>query len=100
MSTATVRLEFWISDRLGESQPGPVIREEPLEAGDSLRTLLTRLAERSRAFAEAVFDLKTQSLSSEVLILINDHVGNVTHGLETRIKEGDGIKFLPILGGG
>ncbi len=100
MPKTTVELEFWIGDRLGWKQPGPIRQAEPLVEGESLRTLLTRLAERSADFAEAVFDPGTQALSSEVLILINEHIQNVAQGLETRLQDGDRIKFLPILAGG
>ena len=94
-----VKLEFWMADRLGWDQPGPVIIEEPLEDGESLRGLLSRLAPRFNHFTEAVFDPQTQSLSSEVTILINDHV-DLSQGMDTKLKEGDRILFLPILAGG
>ncbi len=88
-----------MADRLGWDQPGPVVIEEPLEEGESLRGLLTRIAARFGHFAEAVFDPRTQSLSSEVSILINDHV-NLSQGMDTKLKGGDRLLFLPILGGG
>jgi molybdopterin converting factor small subunit len=88
-----------MADRLGFDQPGPVIVEEPLEEGESLRCLLTRLAGRMEPFAEAVFDPKTQSLSSEVSLLLNNHV-DLPQGMDTKLKEGDRILFLPILAGG
>jgi len=69
-----VRLEFWMADRLGFEQPGPLIVEEPVEEGESLRSVLTRLAGRIAPFAEAVFDPRTQSLSSEVSLLLNNHI--------------------------
>ncbi len=99
MPPPKVRLEFWMADRLGWNQPGPVIIEEPLEEGESLRGLLSRLAARFDHFTEAVFDPQTQSLSSEVSILINDHV-NLSQGMDTKLKAGDRILFLPILAGG
>jgi molybdopterin converting factor small subunit len=88
-----------MADRLEWGQPGPVIIEEPLEDGESLRGLLSLLAARFSHFSEAVFDPQTQSLSSEVSILINEHV-NLSQGMDTRLKNGDRILFLPILGGG
>ena len=94
-----VRLEFWMADRLGWGQPGPVVIEEPLEIGESLRSLLNRLAGRIDHFSEAVFDPQTQSLSSEVSILINNHI-HLSSGMDTELKEGDQILFLPILAGG
>jgi molybdopterin converting factor small subunit len=88
-----------MADRLGFDTPGAVILEEPVEEGESLRHLLTRLSGRFSNFSEALFDPETQSLSSEVSLLINDHV-NLSQGLDTRLKDGDRILFLPILAGG
>ena len=99
MPQSKVRLEFWMADRLGWDQPGPVVLEEPLQEEESLRGLLTRLAARFSHFSEALFDPETQSLSSEVTILMNDHV-NLPQGLDTTLKDGDRILFLPILAGG
>ncbi len=100
MDSPKVKLEFWMADRLGWSQPGPMIVEENLEEGDSLRTVLTRLAGRISQFAEAVFDPDRQSFSSEVAIIINDHVQNLSQELEAKLRDGDRILFLPILAGG
>ena len=99
MTFGKVRLEFWMADRLGLDQPGPLIVEEPLEEGESLRSLLTRLAGQIEPFAEAVFDPRTQSLSSEVSLLFNNHI-DLPQGMDTKLKEGDQILFLPILAGG
>ena len=99
MTVAKVRLEFWMADRLGLDQPGPLILEEPLEEGESLRSLLTRLAGRIESFAEAVFDPRTQSLSSQISLLLNNHI-DLPQGMDTKLKEGDRILFLPILAGG
>ena len=99
MTASKVRLEFWMADRLGIDQPGPLILEEPLEDGESLRSLLTRLAGRIEPFAEAVFDPRTQSLSSEISLVFNSHI-DLPQGMDTKLKAGDRILFLPILAGG
>jgi molybdopterin converting factor small subunit len=99
LSTSKVRLEFWMADRLGFDQPGPVILEEPLEEAESLRALLTRLSGRFEHFSENLFDPQTQSLSSEVTILINNHT-NLAQGMDTPLRDGDRVLFLPILAGG
>ena len=95
-----VKLEFWIGDRLGWKNPGPQVLEEWVEEGEALRSLLNRLAKRLDQFPEAVFDPKTQCLSSEVALVLNDHIQNLTQGLETPLKDGDRVAFLPILAGG
>lgn len=99
MTVVKVTLEFWMADRLGLDQPGPLILEEPLEEGESLRSLLTRLAGRIESFAEAVFDPRTQSLSSEISLLLNNHI-DLPQGMDTKLKKRDRILFLPILAGG
>jgi len=88
-----------MADRLGFDQAGPILLEEPVEEGETLRSLLTRLAGRFGHFSEALFDPATQSLSSEASILINNHI-NLSQGLDTKLKDGDRILFLPILAGG
>jgi len=88
-----------MADRLGFDQPGPVIIEESVQEGESLRFLLTRLAGRFRHFSEALFNPHTQSLSSEVSLMINNHI-DLSQGLDTKLKDGDRILFLPILAGG
>ncbi len=96
---AKVRVEFWMADRLGWDTPGPVVVEEELQGGDSLRAVLNRLAEKNSYFPEAVFDPATQSLSSEVSLILNNHT-RLPQGLDTPLKDGDRILFLPILAGG
>jgi len=88
-----------MADRLGFDQAGPVILEEPLEDGECLRHLLTRLAPRFKDFSENLFDPETQSLSSEVSLIFNNHV-DLPRGMDTNLKNGDRILFLPILAGG
>ncbi|MGB9698575.1 MAG: MoaD/ThiS family protein [Thermodesulfobacteriota bacterium] len=88
-----------MADRLGFNQPGPIVVEERIQEGESLRALLTHLAERFPHFSESLFDPQTQSLSSEVSILLNNHV-NLPQGMDTPLRDGDRILFLPILAGG
>jgi molybdopterin converting factor small subunit len=88
-----------MADRLGFDQPGPVVLEEPLEDGDSLRHLLTRLSGRFAHFSENLFDPENQSLSSEVTLVFNNHV-DLPQGMDTKLRDGDQVLFLPILAGG
>ncbi len=88
-----------MGDRLGFNQPGPIVVEERIQEGESLRSLMTRLADKFPHFSESLFDPQTQSLSSEVSILLNNHV-NLPQGMDTPLRDGDRILFLPILAGG
>jgi molybdopterin converting factor small subunit len=88
-----------MADRLGFDQPEPVILEEALEDEESLRHLLTRLSGRFDHFSENLFDPGTQSLSSEVTLIFNSHI-DLPQGMDTKLKDGDRVLFLPILAGG
>ncbi|MBI4495871.1 MAG: MoaD/ThiS family protein [Deltaproteobacteria bacterium] len=95
-----VHLEFWMGEWLGWTGAGPLCLEEPVEDGETVRGLLTRLAGRLPKFSRAVFDPETQSLSSEIALVLNDSIQSLSRGLETPLKEGDRLLFLPILAGG
>jgi len=100
MDQSKVRIEFRMGERLGWNRPEPMTIEESIEEGETLRCLLNRLVGRISHFQEAVFNPQTQSLSSEVAIVINDHIQDLLQGLETKLQDGDRILFLPILAGG
>jgi len=95
-----VKIEFWMADRLGWTSPEPMIIEEPLIEEDTLFSVLGRLASNIHEFSESVFDPTTHSLSSEVAIVLNDTIQNMSDGLGIKLKDGDHILFLPILAGG
>jgi molybdopterin converting factor small subunit len=88
-----------MADRLGLDRPGPVVVEEQAEAGESIRSLLSRVAGKFSNSSEALFDPETQTLSSEVTVLLNGHV-DLPQGIDTKVQGGDRILFLPILAGG
>ena len=100
MHAGKIKIELWMADRLGWAGSEPWIMEEPLVQDDTLFSVLTRLAEKMQEFSESVFDPTTHSLSSEVTIVLNDSVQNMSAGLGIPLKEGDHILFLPILAGG
>ncbi len=77
-----------------------MILEEPIEEGEPLRSLLNRLAERIPQLRETLFDPLTQSLSSEVALVINDRLQTPFPGLETQLKDEDRILIFPYLAGG
>ena len=100
MEIGKVRLQFWMAGSPGGAQSGTVMMEEEIREGESLRSLLNRLAGRLPQLAGPIFDPETQSLSSEVAMLINDHLDHFSQGLETKLKNGDRIFIFPYLAGG
>ena len=100
MGTGKVRLQFWMARSPGGTQPGPVVMEEEIRAGESLGSLLNRLGGRLPQLPVPLFDPETQALSSEVAVVINDHLDHSSQGLETELKNGDRIFIFPYLAGG
>lgn len=100
MNSRKVILQALMNDWLGWDNAGPMIMEESIEEGESLRMLLNRLAERIPQFRETIFDPRTQSISCEFALMINDRVQSPLGGLDVKLQEGDRILFFPYLAGG
>jgi molybdopterin converting factor small subunit len=100
MKIGKVRLQFWMASSPGGTQSGSMVMEEEIREGESLRSLLNRLAGRLPQLPGPIFDPETQTLSSEVAVLINDHLNHFSQGLETELKNGDRIFIFPYLAGG
>ena len=95
-----VRLEFRMTGPPGGAPSGSTKMEEEIREGESLRSLLHRLAGRLPRLPGPIFDPETQTLSDEVAVVINDHLHHFSHGLETRLKNGDHILIFPYMAGG
>jgi molybdopterin converting factor small subunit len=100
MLIGKVRLQFWMAGPPGGTQSGPMTMEEEVQEGESLRSLLNRLAERLPQLPVPIFDPETQNLSGEVAVVINDRLDHFSQGLETKLKDGDRIFIFPYLAGG
>ncbi len=52
-------------------------------------------------FKDAIFDPKTQEVSSQIKILVNGrHYGSLTNRLDTELKDEDEVALFPPLAGG
>lgn len=100
MEIGKVRLQFWMAGPPGGTQSGSMMMEEEIQEGESLRSLLNRLAGRLPQLPGPIFDPETQTLSSEVAVVFNDHLNHFSQGLETKLKDGDRIFIFPYLAGG
>jgi molybdopterin converting factor small subunit len=98
-----VRLEFLpsLAETLGiEQKWEEVIYEQGRNSITSVIDLLNRLAVRYPRFGELVFDVSTQKLTGKVSIFINNRHLELVSGLETKLKEGDILTFVPPVEGG
>jgi len=78
--------------------------EDNLEAGiagdNTVRHLLGELAARYPSFGQFVFDVRTQSLTENVIIFLNDRHIELVNGLETKLNDGDTLTLVPPIEGG
>ncbi len=97
-----IRLEIlpWVSDVFGGQGSGRLVLEENIKEGATIGDLVRKLASEHQAFSDVVFDTKTDKLSGYVMIVLNDRMVEALKGLETKIKDGDIIKLLPVISGG
>lgn len=104
MGKVTVELWLWMGEelkgdfeRLSEMRSK---REEPVEEGMTIRTLLESLAKRHPAIARVVFDLRWKKIYPHVVINYNDRVINPHIVHDQALKDGDKITILPMYVGG
>lgn len=65
-----------------------------------LRELLQKMVEELPTLARALIDPELGDPRTNSLIIINGKEISVLNGLETEVKEGDELVFVPVLHGG
>ena len=80
---------------------GKAVLEIDLEKA-TIKDVLKDLSENfGRDFKEAIFDPKTQEVSSHIRILVNGrHYQYLPNRLNTELKEGDEVSLFPPIAGG
>ncbi len=91
---------------LGETLGMAKTSEEPITgqgsdgADSSVKSLLNRLSGKYQWFEEIVFDNKTRRLTGKVVFFFKGRDIEPEEGLETRLKHGDVLTFVPFIAGG
>ena len=96
-----VRLEILpgLSDAFDDGL-GPVAFDKETEEGATVGSVIRKLADEYQAFGDIIFDAETEKLSGYAAIVLNDRLLEALSGLDTNIKDGDIIKFFPVISGG
>jgi molybdopterin converting factor small subunit len=68
--------------------------------GESVLTLLRRLAAENGLFWKTLFDEEHQAIHPGVLLILNNRIINPYDRSETTLKEGDELMLLPMMDGG
>lgn len=100
---AMIRLEALpsLAETLGlEAISEEVVPDGVIAAGYSVRELLIRLSCRYRRLEQLLFDPRDHNLSGEMIIFLNGRSLGLRDGLETRLKDGDTLTFIPYVEGG
>ncbi len=99
---ARIRLEvlLGLSDAFDGKGSGPVVFDKETEEGTTVGDVIRKLAAEHQAFGEIIFDTKTDKLSGQVAIVLNDLLLEALKGLDTNIKDGDIIRLFPVVAGG
>ncbi|HUW96076.1 MAG TPA: MoaD/ThiS family protein [Anaerolineae bacterium] len=95
-----VELLSGLGGSLADSQRGRALLEEKVREGDTWRELFQSLGTRIQPFAERVWDLPTQQIDSQILVILNGRLVRQDTILESAIEGGDRIVFVPPYQGG
>jgi sulfur carrier protein ThiS len=98
-----ISLEFlsWLRGVLaGEGSAGSLRLEQEVEEGQTVRQLLLNIASRYPRFELQVFDRSVQYLNEQVIVLYNGKLLEIAGGLETCLRNGDLLTFVPVIQGG
>jgi molybdopterin converting factor small subunit len=98
-SEVTLEVLPWTSGKLGLG-PGKARLVESFRAGDTLESLLSRLAERIPAFGEWVYDAPERRVHEHCTLLVNGRAHEGQGGLTRPLAPGDELTILPGFSGG
>ncbi len=70
------------------------------EAGISIREFMGEIIKEVPQLERSLIDRQLEDPRPNALILVNDREISVLNGLETKLKEGDEIVFVPVVHGG
>ncbi len=68
--------------------------------GLSVKDLVERLAAKYHYFGDEAFDGNTHQMTGTVAIFHNGSALELSSGLETILKDGDTLTFVPVIAGG
>ncbi len=100
MSEITVEFIPWLSNQIQPGQAGRLVMRQAISGGDTVRTLLERMAQADPRLAANVFNLKAHELHEHVAAVLNDRMLELLGGLDQPLQEGDTLTLLPTFQGG
>jgi molybdopterin converting factor small subunit len=89
--TGQVEIEVvaWVTKFVGGDGSSRKVYHQPLEEGDTVRTVLRRLSKAHPQLHKALWDADTGELGEHIEVLVNDAVLGVSHTLDSSAQAGD-----------
>ena len=89
-----VEVVAWITRFVGGDGSTRKVFHLPRRADDTVRKVLRRLSGRFPQLHKALWDPGTGDLAEHIEVLINDAVLDLTHTLDSPIRQGDKIALI------
>ncbi|MBM3222626.1 MAG: MoaD/ThiS family protein [Candidatus Tectomicrobia bacterium] len=89
-----IEVVAWVTKFVGGDGSTRKVYQEPLQAGDTVRTTLRRLSGRFPQLHKALWDPDTGNLAEHIEVLVNDAVLDITHTLESPLQPGDRLALI------
>lgn len=99
-SRAHIEVTTWVTKHVGGDGSGTRVFEEPIQRGDSVRTVLRRFTARFPELDSALWSADHSELGSHIEVLVNDAVLGVAYDLDTPLTGGERITLLGQFMGG
>ena len=102
MGMGTIRLEILpgLREVFDTKGTGAFSLEEKIEKGTTVGDIIRKLAAVHHAFGDMIFDSRTQKVSGDITMVVNDRLLESLNGLDTIVKDGDVIRLFPVIAGG
>ena len=94
--TGQVEIEVvaWVTKFVGGDGSSRKVYHQPLEAGDTVRTVLRRLSKGHPQLHKALWDAETGDLGEHIEVLVNDAVLGLSHDLDSAAQPGDRFALI------
>jgi molybdopterin converting factor small subunit len=96
----TVEAVAWVTRFVGGDGTRRKVFDEAAAPGATVRSVLVRLSDRYPALREALWDRPGGELAEHIEVLVNDAVLDLTHTLDSPVRDGDRITLLGQYTGG
>jgi sulfur carrier protein ThiS len=100
MSTVKLKIAGWSLAGLDAAWTNPEGVSISISEGETISEMAHHLALQNDIFRKIVFDREVLEFGAEVLVVLNGIFVNPNDRLETRLKEGDEVMLIPVVGGG